>query len=66
MQKRLLAEYLANNKNVQFLPNYADIQAIFPIHELVILTKFHNNWIEIVDFYYGTISGPVTFLFISL
>ena len=48
---------MANNKNVQFLPNHADIQAILPIHELVILTKFHNNWIEIVDFYYRTISN---------
>ena len=37
-------------KNPQFLPNQADIQAILPTHELVIFTKFHNNWNEIVDF----------------
>ena len=37
-------------KNPQFSPNQADIQAILPTHELVIFTKFHNNWIEIVDF----------------
>ena len=39
------------NKNLQFLPNQANIQAILPTHELVIWTKFHNNWIKIVDFY---------------
>ena len=38
---------------IQFLPNHADIQAILPTHELVILTKFHNNWIKIVDFIFG-------------
>ena len=52
MQKRLLAKNLANNKNPQFLPNQVDIQAILPTHELVILTKFNNNWVKIVDFYY--------------
>ena len=24
--------------------------AILPTHELVFFTKFHNNWIKIVDF----------------
>ena len=37
-------------KNPQFLPNPSDTQAILPAHELVIFTKFHENWIEIVDF----------------
>ena len=41
----------ANNKNLQFLPNQADIMAILPTHELVIFTKFHDNWIEIVKLY---------------
>ena len=50
-KKKLLAKNQANNENLQFLPNQADIQAILPTHELVILTEFHNNWIKIVDFY---------------
>ena len=37
-------------KNLQFLSNQADIQAILPIHELVILAKFHKDWQKIVDF----------------
>ena len=37
-------------KNEQFLSNQADIQAILPTHELVISTKFHKNWQQIVDF----------------
>ena len=37
-------------KNPQFCPNQADIKAILAIHELVILTNFHNDWINIVDF----------------
>ena len=37
-------------KNPQFLSNQADIQATLPTHELIILTKFHNDWQEIVDF----------------
>ena len=49
MQIKILAQKLANKKT-QFLPNQADIQAILPTHELVIFTKFHNNWMEIVDF----------------
>ena len=35
-------------KNPQFLPNQADIQAILPNHELDIFTKFNNNWIDIM------------------
>ena len=37
-------------KNPQFLSNQADIQAILPTHELVNLTKFHDDWPKIVDF----------------
>ena len=37
-------------KNPQFLTNQADIQATSPTHELVILTKSHKDWEEIVDF----------------
>ena len=37
-------------KNPQFLSNQADIQATLPTHELIILTKFHDDWQEIVDF----------------
>ena len=51
MQKNL--DLLKNRplvKNPQFLPNQADIQSILPSHEVVILTKFHNDWQEIVDF----------------
>ena len=40
----------ANNKNLQFLPNQADILAILPTHELIIFTKFQNDWVKIVDF----------------
>ena len=37
-------------KNPQTVSNQADIQAISPTHELVILTKFHKDWPKIVDF----------------
>ena len=37
-------------KNPQFLANQAETLAILPIHEMVILTKFHNDWMKIVDF----------------
>ena len=37
-------------KNPQFLSNQADIQGTLPSHELIILSKFHNDWQEIVDF----------------
>ena len=51
MQKKL--DWLKNwplVKNPQFLSNQADIQATLPTHELIILTKFHDDWQEIVDF----------------
>ena len=37
-------------KNPQFLSNQADIQAILPTHELIILTKFHKDCQKIVYF----------------
>ena len=37
-------------KNLQFLYNQANIQAILSTFELVIFTKFHKDWIKIVDF----------------
>ena len=37
-------------KNPQFFSNQADIQATYPTNELVILTKFHKDWQEIMDF----------------
>ena len=37
-------------KNLQFLFDQAEIQAILPTHVLLILTKFHKNWQKIVDF----------------
>ena len=36
-------------KNSQFCPNLADSQAILPTHQLVIFTKFHNDWVKIVE-----------------
>ena len=38
-------------KNPQILPNQADIKAILPTHGLLIFTKFHNDWVKIVDIY---------------
>ena len=37
-------------KNQQFLSNQVDIPPTSSTHELVILTKFHKDWQEIVDF----------------
>ena len=51
MQKRLdRLKILPFVKNPQFLSNQADIQAILPTHELVILTNFHKDWQENVYF----------------
>ena len=38
-------------KNPQFLSKQADILPELPIHELVILTKWHNDRVKIVDFF---------------
>ena len=45
-----LSQKLAINKNPQFLFNQADFHAILSTHELVIFTKFHKDWVKIVDF----------------
>ena len=37
-------------KNLQFLPNQADILPFELVHWTDILTKFHSNWTKIVDF----------------
>ena len=37
-------------KNPQFLAYQAQTLAILPIHEIVILIKFHDNWTKIVNF----------------
>ena len=51
MQKKLdWLKFQPLVKNPQFLSNQADNQATLPIYELIILTKFHNDWQEIVDF----------------
>ena len=40
--------------------------AISPTNELVILTKFQNNWIKIVDFYHQPNFWPLTFFFVKI
>ena len=43
MQKEIrLAQNWSSVKNPQFLSNQAEVQAISPTHELIILTKFHK------------------------
>ena len=37
-------------KNPQFFPNHYETWPPWPTHELLILTKFHNDWVKIVDF----------------
>ena len=37
-------------KNPQFLPESAETLPIVPIHEMVVFTKFQDNWAKIVDF----------------
>ena len=37
-------------KKPQFCSDLAEILAILPIHELIILTKFDGDWTKIVDF----------------
>ena len=37
-------------RNPQFLPNQGYIKAILSTHELIIFTKFHEDWVKIVDF----------------
>ena len=37
-------------KNPQFLPNHNETLSNYGTHEYLILTKFRNDWIKIVDF----------------
>ena len=37
-------------KNPQFLPNHNETLLKGGIHVYLIFTKFHNNWVKIVDF----------------
>ena len=62
MQKIFQLQKQANDKNIQFLPNKADIQAILLSLELVIFTNFQEDWVKIRDFSIKLISGPVIFL----
>ena len=51
MQKKLdWLKILMLVKNPQFLSYQADILIILPTPKLIILTKFHKDWQEIVDF----------------
>ena len=53
-------------KNPQFLPNQADILPSEFIHWTDILTKFHNNWTNIVDFLVIAIYFPGWTFFLDL
>ena len=37
-------------ENPQFLPNHNETLSNYGTHEYLILTKFRNDWIKIVDF----------------
>ena len=37
-------------KNPQFLPNHYETWSKLDTQELLILAKFHNDWLKIVDF----------------
>ena len=39
------------SKNLQFLPNHNETLSKKGTHEYRILTKFHNDWVKIVDFF---------------
>ena len=51
-------------KNPQFSCNHADILPKLPIYKLVILTKYHNDRVKIVDFFIKPIFEPVLFFII--
>ena len=54
-------------KNTQISSNQAHILATLPTHKLIILTKFHKDWQEKVDFfYYSEILSQSNFFCISL
>ena len=37
-------------KNPQFLPNHCETLSQLGTHEYLIVTKFRNDWVKIVDF----------------
>ena len=37
-------------KNLEFFPNHYETMSIYGTHEHVILTKFRNDWVKIVEF----------------
>ena len=37
-------------KNPQFLPNHYETLSKYATQKLLILAKFHNDWVKIVDF----------------
>ena len=51
----ILDQKYAIIKNPQFLPNFFETWLKRSSHGLVILTKFHYDWVKIVDFF---IYGP--------
>ena len=53
-------------QNLQFLSDQAEIQAILPTHELVILIKFHKDWQKIVDFLVISVFCASLFFFASV
>ena len=48
-------------KNAQFLTKSAETLAILPSLEVVVFTKFHDNWAKMVDFSLIAYLDPVTF-----
>ena len=42
--------FTLNNKNLQFLPNHYETLSKKTTHKCIILTKFRNDWVKIVDF----------------
>ena len=49
-KKIILTKNILLIKNPQFCSDLAEILAILPTHELIILTKFDGDWTKIVDF----------------
>ena len=53
-------------KNPQFYSNLAEILAILPTHELIILTKFDDDQTKIVNFLSSVYFDASVIFFISL
>ena len=45
-----LSQKLAMSKNPHFLSNLHETFSKYLAHEIIILTKFHEDWIKNVDF----------------